>query len=213
MAKYWKWLVPLLIAAWLIGGCAGAGGGEASDPNGGDGDRGAAPIGEIGEHPADASDSNEDGHLNGREVEKHTVTLYFSDDQLTQVYKVQAEIEGNNNDEIVQAALDRWVEGPDDPALSNLLPAETTARFDGEEDGVAYVNFSADVRSANLGSGGEAALVEQIVMLMEQFGYAETQILVEGEVVETLLGHMQVNVPIAAKAPDQFEWYRGNGEE
>jgi hypothetical protein len=207
MAKKWKWVLFILLAICFIGGCAG--GEEQTDAHVG-GKNGATPVDKNrgnGEEPAD-----DDGTAKEEEGARHPVVLYFSDAELTNVYKVRSEVKGNDNAEIVQATLDKWLTGPDDPSLDNLLPEGTTAHFEGAESGTAFVNLSADIRKANLGSGGEAAIVEQIVMLMEQFGYQKTQILVEGEVVETLLGHMQVNEPIQAKDPDQYEWLAEKGE-
>jgi hypothetical protein len=47
---------------------------------------------------------------------------------------------------------------------------------------------------------------EQVAMIMEQFGFDRTQILVEGRVVETLLGHLYIGDPIEADDPESYLW-------
>ena len=141
------------------------------------------------------------------QTETETVILYYSDNELMNIYKINAEIQVESEKQLEQAAIDAWIAGPESDGLTSLLPSGTTAEFVRSEEGTAYVSFSEQIRSATVGSGGEAAIVDQITMLMEQFGYDRTQILVEGEVVSELLGHMTYDEPFEARSKDDFEWY------
>jgi spore germination protein GerM len=98
------------------------------------------------------------------------------------------------------------VEGPEQEGLTTLIPKEVVVEYVEEKDGIAEVSFSKEILNANVGSAGELLIMEQIAMIMDQFGYRKTQVLVEGEVVETLFGHMSADEPIQAGNPDDFEW-------
>lgn len=139
------------------------------------------------------------------ETTTHTVTLYYSDEQLMETVRIEQEVEADNEEELPQAALNAWAKGPEVEGYNSLVPEGVTIEFMANEDeNVAHVSFSEGIFDANLGSTGEMALVEQVAMIMQQFGYESTQILVDSEKVETLLGHMTVDEPFEAKNPDDY---------
>lgn len=136
-----------------------------------------------------------------------TVTLFFADDDLMNMYRVEREIEAEREEDLPKKALEAWMEGPKQEGLTNLVPPETVVEKVDIRDGVAYVSFSKEIRNANLGSGGEMFLIDQIILIMEQFGADATQILVEGQVEESILGHVTTNEPISAPDPERYPWY------
>ena len=146
------------------------------------------------------------------EGEELTVTLYFADADLVENYRVQKVITVAEGENPAQAALQAWVKGPDEEGLTGLVPKEVVVEYVEEKDGLVEVSFSKDILNANVGSAGELLIMEQIAMIMEQFGYKETQILVEGEVVETLFGHMSADQPIQAGNPEDFKEWTGKGQ-
>lgn len=146
------------------------------------------------------------------EGEELTVTLYFADADLVENYRVQKVITVAEGENPAQAALQAWVKGPDEEGLTGLVPKEVVVEYVEEKDGLVEVSFSKDILNANVGSAGELLIMEQIAMIMEQFGYKETQILVEGEVVETLFGHMSADQPIQAGNPEDFKEWTGEGQ-
>lgn len=160
--------------------------------------------GQTGEDPVDENDVSPTDDEEG-EGTTQTVTLYFSDNELMNVYRVQKEITVADGEQAEVAALQAWIKGPDEEGLTNLLPPDVVVEYVEDKDGVAHVSFSREILNANLGSGGEAFLITQIVMIMEQFGYEQTQILVEGEIVESLLGHVETGKPVQAQNPEDFE--------
>lgn len=145
-----------------------------------------------------------------QDVQTESVILYYSDNDLMNIYKVKVEVTAVEGTPIEQAAIDAWLAGPEQAGLTKLLPAGTNAAFLHADEGTAHVSFSEEIRSASVGSSGEAAIIDQITMLMEQFGHSKTQILVEGQVVTELLGHMTYDEPFEARNQTDFEWFSGD---
>ncbi len=134
------------------------------------------------------------------------VVLYFSDNDLMNNYRVKTEIVIKEGEQVEKAALEAWIKGPENDELTALMNKAVTVEYVKDVDGIANVSFSKEIQVNNLGSTGELMLAEQISMIMEQFGYEKTQILVEGKVVETLLGHLDVTQPIIADDPENYLW-------
>lgn len=135
-----------------------------------------------------------------------TVVLFYADDQLMDMYRVSTEVEAASSEELPRAALERWMQGPEQEGLVSLVPEGTVIEsitFNGD---IAHVDFSTELRNANLGSSGELFLVDQVALIMQQFGYESTQILLGGEVVETLLGHVSTGEPVTPSSPEDYEW-------
>lgn len=140
------------------------------------------------------------------ENETLQVDLYFSDVNLTDIYRIKKEVVIGKDDEVAKAALEAWVKGPEHEELIGLIESNVTIQSVKEVDGTAHVSFSKEIQNSNLGSSGELMLVEQVAMIMQQFGYDQTQILVEGKVGETLLGHVSTGEPILANDPESYLW-------
>ncbi len=83
-----------------------------------------------------------------------------------------------------------------------LIPAGTKLVGLHVKDGVAYVDFSREIRDNFLGgSTNEALLVNSIVHTMTQFKDVDkVQILVEGKRIESLGGHLDISQPISGDA-------------
>lgn len=141
-----------------------------------------------------------------QETEIHKITLYFADNDLVAIYRIQDEINVRKGDSVAKAALEKWIKGPQHNDLSGLIHPDTILEYIEDIDGIAHVSFSRDIQRSNLGSSGELMLAEQIAMIMEQFGYSRTQILVEGEIKDTLLGSLYAGEPIIANSPDSYLW-------
>ncbi|SDZ12539.1 Sporulation and spore germination [Evansella caseinilytica] len=133
------------------------------------------------------------------------LVLYFADDQLMETYRVETGVSVTVDEAGAKQAFELWLAGPDHEDLVSLLPEATKVQSVTFKDNVAYVSFSADILEANLGSTGELMVTEQMALISEQFGYDKTQILVEGEVPESFLGHMDVSDPVPAEDPDNYD--------
>jgi len=137
---------------------------------------------------------------------KETYTFFFADKELMGMYRVAQEVEAATKEDLPLAALKLWMKGPDNEKLSNLIPPEVVVESLEFKDGLAYVSFSSELKNANLGSTGELYFIDQIAQLMKQFGYDQTQILIEGQMEESILGHVTTNIPISPTDPEQYEW-------
>ncbi|MDD4752731.1 MAG: Gmad2 immunoglobulin-like domain-containing protein [Desulfitobacteriaceae bacterium] len=152
---------------------------------------------------------DQDGNLSPtpqENFEKHQVVLYFSDNDLMNTYRVEKEISVREGEEVAKAALEAWAKGPDHEELTGLVHPDVIIEYVEEVDGVAHVSFSKEIKESNLGSTGELMFAEQIAMIMEQFGFEKTQILVEGNVEETIVGHLYTAEPIVANDPEDYLW-------
>ncbi|MCD8509152.1 MAG: GerMN domain-containing protein [Bacillus sp. (in: Bacteria)] len=168
---------------------------------------------ETGETTEEATETEEDATDDTDENNEedvaviNNVSLYFADDQIMGVYRVDTDHSFTKDEAGVKKAYELWLEGPSHDNLVSLVPANTKVQSVDFIGNVAHVSFSADIFDANLGSGGEAMLLEQIAMIAEQFGYDKTQILVDGEVPGSLLGHMDASEPIEAGNPSDYQTY------
>lgn len=92
-------------------------------------------------------------------------------------------------------ALELLIQGPPTggPLWSSIPPA-TKVRSLEIKDGTAYVDFSREITQANVGSSGEAILLQSIVTTLGQFPSVKwVKILVEGQPVATLAGHVDTS--------------------
>ncbi len=144
------------------------------------------------------------------EIPKETISLYFSDKDLMKIYRIEKVIDVVDKETLPMAALEEWIKGPGDeyPNLIGLIPPGVIIEYVKDVNGIANVSFSKEIKSANLGSSGELALIDQLVMVLQQFGFDQTQILVEGNPEESLLGHMETSKPIKANDPDGYEFMK-----
>jgi hypothetical protein len=88
--------------------------------------------------------------------------------------------------------------GPRDPALSRIVPEDAILLNSYIQEQVAYLDFSAELAEVSLGSESEAVLVDSIVLTALQLeAVQQVQILVEGEIIESLAGHVAIDRPLA----------------
>ncbi|MEG0798381.1 MAG: GerMN domain-containing protein [Acidaminococcaceae bacterium] len=86
---------------------------------------------------------------------------------------------------------------PRDSKLENLFPAGTKVLGLQIKDGLASANFSKDLQRRGQGSYEELMFVNAIVNTLTEFPeIKQVQILVEGQKVITLSGHLDVGDPL-----------------
>ncbi|WP_069366059.1 GerMN domain-containing protein [Salisediminibacterium beveridgei] len=152
--------------------------------------------------------NNEDQEANEEAVETlSSVSLYFSDDQLLESYRVIVEEEVTLDEDGAMDAFDLWLEGPPADDLYLLVPEDVSVQSISFDHGTATISFSPEINDANLGTSGELMLTEHIAMMFEQFGYHETAILIDGEVTDYFLGHMDLQDPVQAGNPEDYDIY------
>ncbi len=183
----------VLFLAWLAAGCAAGNAGQDAADQG---------AGKQTPKTTDLPPKQETS------VQKHTVSLYFSDKELTKTYRTEKDVEVENEADLPKAALQAWIAGPEQEKLSGLVPPGVAVEYVKASDGTVEVSFSKEIKHANLGSTGEMMLLGQLALIMKQFGYDATQVLVEGKKEETLLGHMDTSKPLKAQDPGNIEFIK-----
>lgn len=130
-----------------------------------------------------------------------TLTLYFSDDQANYLWpeiRYVAKAEGTPQRALAELAL-----GPADSRYrQRTVPQEAKVLSLRIEDGLALVDYSLELRDNHPGgSTGEVLTTYSIVHTLLEFDdIRRVQILLEGEIVESLVGHLDISTPLRANA-------------
>lgn len=98
-----------------------------------------------------------------------------------------------------KTAIELLLVEPTDKQLARALPASAKLRNLTVKDHIAYVDFDEKLIKGNVGgSATERLAVGAIVNTLTEFtDIHKVQILVEGKVMETLTGHMDVSKPLS----------------
>lgn len=125
------------------------------------------------------------------------VELYFMEITETE-FKLGSEtrnFEGVQPD--LMPVMEAWLKGPKSPELSRIVSEEVRLLDGFVRNSVAYLDFSPDITQADMGSELESVLIQSIVLTATQVkGVEAVQIIVEGENIESLAGHMLINKPV-----------------
>ena len=133
------------------------------------------------------------------------VTLYFSDDQATGVLPEKRTIEvteGEGEIPIEKIAVLELIEGPSNEDLRKTLPPETRLLSIVVNDGVAVVDFSQEFQTKHWGgSAGEGLTIQSLVKTLTSIeGIDKVQVLIQGEVIDSLAGHYDWSEPFAPES-------------
>lgn len=128
-------------------------------------------------------------------VDTTTVVLYFADDN-DRLVAEQREIPKVVG--IARETINELLKGPENQSLNPTIPAGTALLDIDVNNGLCTVDFSRElVEGHSGGSTAEYLTVYSIVNTLTQFSTVqEVQIRVEGQVVETIAGHLDVSVPL-----------------
>jgi len=132
---------------------------------------------------------------NASETNTITVVLYFGD---SDGYLQAEQRSVNKTAGLARQTLLELCRGPRTRGLTSTIPADTQLLDINIQDGLCTVNFSQElVDKHSGGSGSENATVYSIVNTLTQFSSIEqVQILVDGKVVESIAGHLDVSAPL-----------------
>lgn len=127
---------------------------------------------------------------------KVDVVLFFSDQ--TGDYLKTENRQINMVPGLARAAVQELIKGPGSKNLSSTMPEGTTLRDINIQDGLCTVDLSQEFRDNHWGgSSGEILTVYSLVNTLTQFPTVEkVEILVEGQKIDTLAGHMDLSVPV-----------------
>lgn len=130
---------------------------------------------------------------------ENEITVYWLQETETdfQLVPVRRQIRGPATP---RRALEHLVAGPDETSsLSPTVPEGTQVLDLSLTNGQADASFSREIRdNFNWGAQLEGLLVESIVLTLTEFSdIDEVQILLEGEIIETIGGHVSVSEPLS----------------
>lgn len=131
-------------------------------------------------------------------VDKVPVVLYFANEQ-GQLVAQRRDIP--KVDGIARMTIHELTKGPEQNNMQSMIPTlpnGTKLKDISIKDGLCTVDFSSQLKENHAGgSTGELLTVYAIVNTLTQFSTVQqVQILVNGEVVETLAGHVDLSVPL-----------------
>jgi len=132
------------------------------------------------------------------EEEGVEITLYFPDEQAERL-RPETRLVKLDGEELPFVVVRELLKGPESPDLLASIPAAARLLAVTVRDGVAYVNFSSELRTEHWGgSTGEIMTVYSIVNSLTELPEVQrVKILVEGETVDTLAGHLDLTEPLA----------------
>ncbi|MHB8170344.1 MAG: GerMN domain-containing protein [Thermincolia bacterium] len=129
--------------------------------------------------------------------EKVNIVLYFSNQGEENLVKENRSIPKVPG--LARASIQELLKGPQSSKLKNPIPKGTRLRdINIKPDGLAIVDFSREFKANHPGgSGGEMLTIYAVINTLTQFqSVNKVQILVEGEVLESLVGHVDISKPL-----------------
>ncbi|EZH64829.1 hypothetical protein DH09_20155 [Bacillaceae bacterium JMAK1] len=121
------------------------------------------------------------------EAVSETVYLYYTEnieESDAQRYKEHTTIYAAAEDELYWAAIHTWASDPDHKVGDVLVSHEVEVDYVSENDGVAEVSFSEELYDIDFHLPLNDDFQQQVGLIMMDFGYESTQILVEGEEID-----------------------------
>jgi spore germination protein GerM len=136
----------------------------------------------------------------GPSTRTESATLYFADEQATCLLPEVREFQFDSQDALglPRAVLSGLIQGPAGAGETTTLPEGTEVLGLELKAGTLAVNFSPELKSNHYGgSAGEILTIYSIVNSLTSLPDIEqVQILLEGEPVETLAGHVEITDPL-----------------
>jgi len=128
-------------------------------------------------------------------VKEKSVDLYFSTKDAMYLEAENRTIKGRN---LYKEAVNALIEGPTDSNLSKTIPEGTKVLNVSRNNDKIQIDFSKEIIENHWGgSTGERLTVYSIVNTLAQFDkIREVKFLIEGEEVDTLVGHMDLSRPL-----------------
>lgn len=131
---------------------------------------------------------------------KKEITLYFpnkeyittGNEELPKVLPEKRMVVATEN--MPKTVVEELLKGPTSTNLDKL-PATIRLIDVKVKDNIAYVDFSREGLSG--GSIEESLLIESIVTSLAEINIKQVQFLVDGKIVETLMGHIDARSPIS----------------
>jgi spore germination protein GerM len=122
--------------------------------------------------------------------------VYFSNSQAAYLMPEKREVKKN---QLYSNLIQELIAGPNSGELTKTIPSQTELLGVRVKDNVARVDFSQALMSNHWGgTAGETMTVYSIVNTLTQFNSIDqVQILIAGQKIETLAGHIELSQPIS----------------
>ena len=143
-----------------------------------------------------SSSSTSSSSQSGSKDQLVNIKVYYPDENATGLVAVEKSIKDTDNK--YQAAVEALMAGTEKKGLANVFPKKAKLLQVTVSGKVAKVNFSRELQKNFVGgSTGEEMLVGSVVNTLTEFPEIQkVQILVDGQEVETLSGHMDLSQPL-----------------
>jgi spore germination protein GerM len=194
--KLKKYILCMLALAILLvaGGCDPQG--EKQTPSSSSSSSSSSAVSSSGS-PASSGSSASTG-AKPVETKELTVKVYYPNDEGERLVAVSRKVKVSDGTDKYTAALKSLMEGTKEQGQSTIIPRQVKLRSVKVKDGVATVDFSGDIIKHFVGgSTGEEMLVGSVVNTLTEFPeVTSVRILIDGNPVESLAGHMDLTMPI-----------------
>lgn len=155
-------------------------------------------TGVSGEKAASGQVAHDDKkNSNTEKVEYTKITVYRA--TLDAMYLVPEVHQVPRSEASAKTALELLISAPTRKDVMSPVPAGTVVRNFSIKNHIAYVDFNEKIVKNNIGgSASELLLIGAIVNTLTEFPEIEkVQILVNGAVIETIAGHVDVSEPLS----------------
>ncbi|WP_170270316.1 GerMN domain-containing protein [Heliorestis acidaminivorans] len=130
-------------------------------------------------------------------ISEKVVQLYFPDRELNRLACEEYTVSGTQEEKVAKI-FEQLKAGPRNEQLITLIPEETILLDQViEDEDRLTINLSDHIYRINLGSSGEALLVGSIVNSLSALNFTSIQILIDGQIIESIAGHMYIAEPLA----------------
>ena len=149
---------------------------------------GKNPPPEVGQKPGDSQVQTR---------KQLTLKVYYPDEGATHLVAVDRAVDVEDGKDKYTAAVETVIQEPTESNLVAIFPKATQVRSVTVEGDLATVDFDGSIqRTFSGGSTGEELLVGSLVDTLTDFPEINrVQILVDGNAVESLAGHMDISKP------------------
>ncbi len=136
--------------------------------------------------------------------EKIVLKIYYYDPKALKLVPEEREISFYRwkllfkREDIVKDIISELIKGPINNKLKSPIPSGTKILGASIKKDIAYVNFSNELRKNHPGGSlGEILTIYSIVNTLTELPYIKrVQILIDGAIIETLAGHMDISEPL-----------------
>lgn len=127
-------------------------------------------------------------------IKEYDATIYYTDAELLETVESPAKLQYSNDEELITAAVEALQKDAGEDAVSLWKPIKVLSVE--LKDGVATVDVQIP-DEARLGAPGELLVIETLQKTLFQFEFVKAvDILVGGEAVESLMGHVDLEHPM-----------------